>query len=142
MDLNGPWGFEHTHCTLLLTGNIITFEKALIKCKCFVLSCPIVHCEEGRKHDASMLTESGLLRKLQQNALSPAGQPMCIYGDPAYPLRVNLQGPFKNAHLTPQMQQFNKCMSEVRVSVEWLFNDIINYFKFMDFKTKSQGWFK
>ena len=25
-------------------------------------------------------------------------------------------------------------MSEVRISVEWLFNDIINYFKFMDFK--------
>ena len=81
-----------------------------------------------------MLTESALLRQLQQNALSPAGQPMCIYVDPAYPLRVNLQGPFKNAHLTPQMQQFNKCMSEVRVSIEWLFNDIINYFKFMDFK--------
>ena len=32
------------------------------------------------------------------------------------------------------MQQFNKSMSEVRISVEWLFNDIINYFKFMDFK--------
>ena len=47
---------------------------------------------------------------------------------------VHLQGPFKNAYLTPQMQQFNKSMSEVRISVEWLFNDIINYFKFMDFK--------
>ena len=32
------------------------------------------------------------------------------------------------------MQQFNKSMSEVRISVEWLFNDIVNYFKFMDFK--------
>ena len=32
------------------------------------------------------------------------------------------------------MQQFKKSMSEVRISVEWLFNDIINYFKFMDFK--------
>ena len=86
-----------------------------------------------------MLTEYGLLRQLQQNALSPAGQPMCIYGDPAYPLRVHLQGRFKNSHLTPQMQQFNKRMSEeflsegfLRVSVEWLFNDNINYFKFMD----------
>ena len=125
MDLNGPWGFEHTHCTLLLTGNIITFV--------FYVH---THCEEGRKHGASMLTESGLLRQLQQNALSPAGQPMCIYGDPAYPLRVHLQDPFKNAHLTRQMQQFNKCMSEefltegfLRVSVEWLFNDNINNFK-------------
>lgn len=79
-----------------------------------------------------MLTESGLLKQLQQNALSPAGQPMCIYGDPVYPLRVHLQGPFKNALLTPRIQQFNKCMSEFRVPVEWLFNDTINYFKFMD----------
>ena len=90
------------------------------------------HGKEGRKHDASMLAESGLLRELQQNAILPAGQPLCIYGDPAYPLRVHLQGPFRNSHLTPQMQQFSKCMSEVRTSVEWLFNDIINYFKFLD----------
>ena len=81
-----------------------------------------------------MLTESGLLRELQRNAISPTGQPLCVYGDAAYPLRVHLQGPLKNAYLTPQMQQFNKSMSEVRISVEWLFNDIINYFKFMDFK--------
>lgn len=81
-----------------------------------------------------MMTESGLLGELQRNAISPTGQPLCVFGDPAYPLRVHLQGPFKNAHLTPQMQEFNKSMSEVRISVEWLFNDIINYFKFMDFK--------
>ena len=81
-----------------------------------------------------MMTESGLLGELQRNAISPTGQNLCVFGDPAYPLRVHLQGPFKNVHLTPQMQEFNKSMSEVRISVEWLFNDIINYFKFMDFK--------
>jgi len=81
-----------------------------------------------------MLADSGLLGELQQFAFSPTGQPMCIYGDPAYPLRVHLQGPFKNAILTPLMQQFNSSMSEVRISVEWLFADIVNYFKFMDFK--------
>ena len=32
------------------------------------------------------------------------------------------------------MQQFNKSISKVRISVEWLFNDIINYFKFVDLK--------
>lgn len=58
---------------------------------------------------------------------------MCVWG-PCIPTYLHLQGPFKNAHLTPQMQEFNKSMSEVRISVEWLFNDIINYFKFMDFK--------
>ena len=36
--------------------------------------------------------------------------------------------------ITPQMQDFNKSMSSVRVSVEWLFGDIANYFRFMDFK--------
>ena len=37
-------------------------------------------------------------------------------------------------HLTPRMELFNKSMSPLRVSVEWLFNDIVNYFKFIDFK--------
>lgn len=81
-----------------------------------------------------MLAESGLLQQLNQFAFSSAGNPMCLYGDPAYPLRVHLQAPFKNAVLTPQMQDFNKSMSAVRNSVEWLFGDIVNYFKFLDFK--------
>ena len=29
---------------------------------------------------------------------------------------------------------FNRSMSSVRESVEWLFNDVTNYFKFLDFK--------
>ena len=32
------------------------------------------------------------------------------------------------------MEMFNDSMGAVRVSVEWLFADIINYFKFPDFK--------
>ena len=32
------------------------------------------------------------------------------------------------------VQIFNESMSAVRSSVEWLFGDIINYFKFLDFK--------
>ena len=35
-------------------------------------------------------------------------------------LRVHLQGPFRNPHLTPLMK--------------WLFGDVINYFKLLDFK--------
>ena len=81
-----------------------------------------------------MLADSGLLRDLEAYAFSPAGLPMCIYGDPAYPLRVHLQGPFRNPHLTPLMEAFNASMSSVRISVEWLFGDVINYFKFLDFK--------
>ena len=89
---------------------------------------------EGKRHDAAMLVESGLLYSLQQNAYSTTNQPLCLYGDPAYPLRVHLQGPYRHAVMTPQMQQFNSSMSAVRTSVEWLFGDIVNYFKFIDFK--------
>ena len=81
-----------------------------------------------------MLADSGLLDDLQRYAFSRTGKPMCLYGDPAYPLRVHLQTPFRNAVLAPPMQDFNTSMSVVRASVEWLFGEIINYFKFMDFK--------
>lgn len=81
-----------------------------------------------------MLAASGLLQQLQQFAYDTTGRPMCIYGDPAYPLRIQLQAPFRNPVLTQEMQAFNSAMSSVRVSVEWLFGDIINYFKFIDFK--------
>ena len=81
-----------------------------------------------------MLADSNLLTALEQYAVSPTGQAMFIYGDPAYPLRVNLMAPFRGATQTAQMEAFNKSMSSVRTSVEWLFGDIVEYFKFMDFK--------
>ena len=89
---------------------------------------------EGRKHDAGMLADSDLLHDLNQYAFNLAGQPLCIYGDPACPIRVHLQGPFRNGALTPQMEAYNTAMSTVRSSVEWLFGDIISYFKFLNFK--------
>ena len=95
---------------------------------------------EGRKHDAGMLTDSQLLRDLGQYAFSPTGVPLCVYGDPAYPLRIHLQGPFKHGILTPNMELYNTNMSAVRSSVEWLFGDVINSFKFNDFKKKSQNF--
>ncbi|CAB3991852.1 Hypothetical predicted protein [Paramuricea clavata] len=49
---------------------------------------------EGKRHDASMLAESGLLADLERFAFSEEGQPMCIYGDPAYPSTSSPPGPF------------------------------------------------
>ena len=86
-----------------------------------------VYFAEGKKHDAGMLAESGLLQSLEVAAFSTTGQPMCLYDDPAYPLRVHLQAPFRGVNLTNQMKVFNTNMSATRVSVEWLFGDIINY---------------
>lgn len=81
-----------------------------------------------------MLRDSTILIELERHAFSPAGHPLCIYGDPAYPLRVHLQAPFRDALLTPEMEAFNAAMSSVRVSVEWLFGDVVRSFKFLDFK--------
>ena len=69
-------------------------------------------------------------------ALYTCGWPLyvCVYGDPAYPHCVHLQAPFRNRPLFAEMEAFNKSMSRVRVTVEWLFGDIVNYFRFMDFK--------
>ena len=89
---------------------------------------------DGRKHDSGMLTESCLLAQLQQHSFGANGNPLCIYGDPAYPLRIHFQCPFRGQGLTQAQQQFNTAMSKVRISVEWAFGDILNYFSFLDFK--------
>ena len=59
---------------------------------------------------------------------------MCIYGDPAYPLQVHLQAPFRITVPNQDMEDFNKSMSAVRISVEWLFGDIASTYKFIDYK--------
>ena len=84
-----------------------------------------------------MLQQTGILKELRRVALHN-GHPLCLYGDPADPLDVHLQAPFKNIQLTPQMVLYNAAMSEVRVAVEWLFGNITNYFKFLDFKSQLQ----
>ena len=89
---------------------------------------------EGRRHDSDMLVDSGLLPLLQIHAVSPNGGLLCIYGDPAYPHWPQLQALFKSARLTPMEEEWNKSMSKVRIQVEWMFGDIINYFKYLDFK--------
>ena len=83
-------------------------------------------CIEGRKHDAGMLKDFQLLAELEAHAFSTTGE--------AYPHRIHLQGPFKVPPLTPAMEDFNKAMSSVRSSVEWVFGDVIGSFKFLDFK--------
>ncbi|XP_014674819.1 PREDICTED: uncharacterized protein LOC106814941 isoform X3 [Priapulus caudatus] len=94
---------------------------------------------EGRRHDCYLLRMSGLLNELEEHSFNSAGGVMCIYGDPAYPLRTHLQAPFKG-NLTPVQNEYNKSMSSVRISVEWLFGDIVNFFKFIDFKKSQKVW--
>ena len=81
-----------------------------------------------------MLAMPRLLDALQRYSVSLYGHTLCIYGDPAYPLRPCFQAPFRGAVLTPYQQGWNKSLTEVRVSVGWMFGDIVNYFEFLDFK--------
>ena len=92
---------------------------------------------EGKRHDSTMLHESGLLTDLRRVGVYN-GDPLCLYGDPAYPLGVHLQAPFRGNNITPQMAIYNKAMSEVRIAVEMLFGNISNYFKFIDFKRQMK----
>ena len=73
---------------------------------------------EGRRHDSAMLARSGLLQMLERYSIARDGSILCIYGDPAYPLRPQLQRPLRSAQITPLQNEWNKAMSSVRVSVE------------------------
>ena len=42
--------------------------------------------------------------------------------------------PIQNAILTAQMEAYYEAMNWVRFFGDWLFGDILNYFKFLDFK--------
>ena len=92
---------------------------------------------EGRRHDAFMLGVSGLPEKLRRLQL-PNGDPYVLYGDPAYGVTDNILAPFRGAFLTVEEQEFNKRMSKVRVSVEWAFGKITQYFAFLDFKKNQK----
>lgn len=96
----------------------------------------VVHCFgpiEGRRHDAFMLGESGLYPLLERFNKAN-GEPLCIYGDPAYPLRARICSPFRGARVSPEEEQFNRSMSSVRQAVEWNFGKVATYFAFLDFE--------
>ena len=49
---------------------------------------------EDRKHDSGMLAESGLFPLLNTYSHDPAGNQLCIYGDPAYSLKDSSSSTF------------------------------------------------
>ena len=81
-----------------------------------------------------MLREFNLLDELSQFWHSENGSQLCIYGDPAYPLRMHLQGPLRrDLNLTPEETAYDRVMCYARVAVEWVFGDIQNYFAFLEY---------
>ena len=84
---------------------------------------------EGRRHDSGMLAMSGLLPELERFSRDRLGNILSIYGDSAYPLRPQLLTPFPGHIIPRNHEDWNKAMSEVRVSVEWVFGEVMNYFQ-------------
>ena len=66
------------------------------------------------------------------------GEPICIYGNHAYPLYVHLQAPYKNTNMTPDQEEYKKAMTKVPIVVGWLFVEIKVYFKFAPFKSQMK----
>lgn len=82
---------------------------------------------EGRRHDAGMLKDSGLLNTHGRVTYSPGRKALCPH----------LMTPYRLGEVpvfAADMQAFNEARSSVRESVEWLFGDALNSFKFLDFK--------
>ena len=92
---------------------------------------------EGRRHDAFMLGASGLSQKLHKFN-QPDDQPYVIYGDPAYGVSRHILAPYRGSQLSQQQIDFNKAMSKVRVSVEWTFGKVCQYFSYIDFKRNNK----
>ena len=65
-----------------------------------------------------MLADSAVLHDLEQHAFSITTEPIALYGDPAYPLHVHFQVPYRGAGITPEMDMYNKVMSSLPISVE------------------------
>ena len=65
-------------------------------------------CMEQWRHDSGMLGDSGLLNILQQHAIGPQNNILCLYGDSAYAVRPQLIG---RANVTQIQREWNKKMS-------------------------------
>ncbi|DAZ99510.1 TPA: hypothetical protein N0F65_005382 [Lagenidium giganteum] len=86
----------------------------------------------GSRHDAYLLSLSKLADEV--SGLLDGGEVQyVIYGDPAYARQSFLLSPFQGSALTTRQQAFNKKMSSVRVSVEWVFGDVLRYWAFTDY---------
>ena len=74
------------------------------------------------------------LQYMENNCNTEDGQPLYVYGDPAYPLKPHVWRPHRGRDLPAAQQAENQVMSRVRQSVEWQFCKLLTLFSFLDFK--------
>ena len=98
------------------TNNYNTLHLQFITGNCYRLQKRNKKKKKDKVHKNTIVYI--LINILQRRAVTPTGDVLCIYGEPPYPLRPHLMGPYRDNPLTPQMRAFYNAMSEVRVSVE------------------------
>ncbi|CAM9646759.1 unnamed protein product, partial [Laminaria digitata] len=96
--------------------------------------------ELGTRHDLYLLSESGLLERLEDNMNDASGDAYCLYGDPAYGMSAYICCPCSESHgpLTEDMRHFNKSMSGCRITVEWLFTEMTSKWAFVTHKPQQK----
>ena len=90
----------------------------------------------AQTHDARMLRESQLLDELQ--AIMPPNADTAVYalyGNLAYAQSIYLLVGFRKPPTGSDEAMFNRHMSSVRITVEWGFGDIVDKWKFLDFRS-------
>ena len=65
---------------------------------------------------------------------TPATTIYSLYGDLAYPQSVYLLGGFRNVEGGSDEASYNRLLSSVRITVEWGFGELVDQWKFLDFK--------
>mmetsp|Transcript_21140 Transcript_21140/g.27739 ORF Transcript_21140/g.27739 Transcript_21140/m.27739 type:complete len:160 (-) Transcript_21140:36-515(-) len=85
---------------------------------------------EGRRHDSTLLRQSGLLPRMKNDNMF---QGYCIFGDQAYGLHPCLMAPYRGVNLGAQQLEWNRKMQLPRVSVEWFFGIITKLWQHLAF---------
>ena len=110
--------YRHTQC-----GPLRKYKSKLMLFEIVIFENGIENCDEGQDSWASWNSAFLIRQEIH-----------CVYGDPANPLGVRLQAPFRTGHLTADQENFNSSIIKFRSSVECIFSDITSYFTFLDFK--------
>jgi hypothetical protein len=91
----------------------------------------------GRGNDGRMLRESGLMADLTRlrTIMNAAGVLVdyYVYGDAAYPVSPYMMRSLHGIGLTAVDRAVNTDMSNVRISVEWQYGELLSLFAFLDF---------
>ena len=96
---------------------------------------------DGRRNDAFMLAESGLLPQLV--LLTIGGISYLVYGDSAYPVTRNMTVPFCSTVATPGSieARINEEMAVARTCTsEWWYGICTNTFQTLDFARWQRQW--